>query len=369
VKYTTIGEIKDILSEFHKQDGSRMNFMDALRELEKRGAFSSEAPVKRSVSFKKSRTLSFRDFSSYILKSPVNAEIILSNKDKTTIAESIVIPHGRDVYSFVHLPFVNDGMHSHNFFEVNYIYKGHCTQITKDERRELNEGDFCIISPFTSHLITVSDEESFVISILLRKSTFDAIFGYLMAQDDLLATFFKNTLYETDQSNYILFHTENSEDIRALIQHIVIESSGDLSYGSLCCNSYMQVLFCTLLREYSKTILYYGYSGEKNPDIDFTMVLQYINMHYRDVTLKVLAEFFHYSESYMSRMIRVKMKTGFSALLQNIRLRHASEFLINSNMTITEITSLVGLESTDYFTRSFKKHFGCTPSEYRKKFR
>lgn len=50
------------------------------------------------------------------------------------------------------------------------------------------------------------------------------------------------------------------------------------------------------------------------------------------------------------------------------RLTSAADMLINTNYSIGCIAELCGYESDSYFMRQFKKHTGCTPSEYRRKF-
>ena len=35
-------------------------------------------------------------------------------------------------------------MHVHDCFEINYIFKGECELVFLDEKRILKEGDFCI---------------------------------------------------------------------------------------------------------------------------------------------------------------------------------------------------------------------------------
>ncbi|WP_294066347.1 hybrid sensor histidine kinase/response regulator transcription factor [Proteiniphilum sp. UBA1028] len=48
-----------------------------------------------------------------------------------------------------------------------------------------------------------------------------------------------------------------------------------------------------------------------------------------------------------------------------IRLKKATELLINSEMNVAEIAYEVGFNDPDYFGKSFKKQFGVTPSQFR----
>jgi AraC-like DNA-binding protein len=68
-------------------------------------------------------------------------------------------------------------------------------------------------------------------------------------------------------------------------------------------------------------------------------------------------------------MHKFKMQTGFSAVdyIINIRMEKAKDLLLNSSLSIKEISNLVGYENSLYFSRLFCKMEGFSPREYRKK--
>lgn len=53
--------------------------------------------------------------------------------------------------------------------------------------------------------------------------------------------------------------------------------------------------------------------------------------------------------------------------LISYRLEKSIELLISSDLTITEICFECGFTGASYYTETFRKHFGCSPREYRKK--
>lgn len=63
---------------------------------------------------------------------------------------------------------------------------------------------------------------------------------------------------------------------------------------------------------------------------------------------------------------KIKAITGFppSELIRNIRLRKAATLLMNKADSVSQISYLVGFEDHSYFSKSFKKQFGVSPSEY-----
>lgn len=52
--------------------------------------------------------------------------------------------------------------------------------------------------------------------------------------------------------------------------------------------------------------------------------------------------------------------------LTELRLRKATQLLKTSDMTILEISYAVGFSGASYFSETFRKYYGCTPSQYRK---
>lgn len=49
------------------------------------------------------------------------------------------------------------------------------------------------------------------------------------------------------------------------------------------------------------------------------------------------------------------------------RLAFAGDLLVNTDFSVSRIAEMCGYDSDSYFMRQFKKHLGCTPSEYRRK--
>lgn len=68
--------------------------------------------------------------------------------------------------------------------------------------------------------------------------------------------------------------------------------------------------------------------------------------------------------------LKLKALTGESAVefIRRIRFGHACRMLKEGRYNVSEISAMVGF-TPSYFTTSFKKYMGCSPSEYVKKFR
>lgn len=87
----------------------------------------------------------------------------------------------------------------------------------------------------------------------------------------------------------------------------------------------------------------------------------------QELTLKLIAESVNMSESsFRHRFLAV---TGMSPIRYLIRLRlKKALLLLTSPTSISSIALLSGFADQNYFSRQFKKQFGITPHEFRKKY-
>ncbi|WP_350287089.1 AraC family transcriptional regulator [uncultured Croceitalea sp.] len=91
------------------------------------------------------------------------------------------------------------------------------------------------------------------------------------------------------------------------------------------------------------------------------------NYHHK-ITLSEVAEATNMSQITFSRFIRRAIDKTFVEYLNDVRVGHASKWLIEKNDSISEIAYNCGFNSIANFNRKFKKSKGCTPSEYRRDF-
>lgn len=90
---------------------------------------------------------------------------------------------------------------------------------------------------------------------------------------------------------------------------------------------------------------------------------QYMNS---ELTLEMLAEELQISPIYMSRQLKEELGTSFIHLLTQTRMNKAIYYLDFSELTINEISELVGFDNQHYFSTSFKKNVGMSPNQYRR---
>lgn len=97
-------------------------------------------------------------------------------------------------------------------------------------------------------------------------------------------------------------------------------------------------------------------------------ILGYIQDHFTEqqFSLGELAEQFHLSQSYVTRLIKQETGSSFSELLTRMRIDRAVSLLVQSpDMKLVEIAERTGFASQHYFSRVFKEKIGFSPADYR----
>lgn len=95
-------------------------------------------------------------------------------------------------------------------------------------------------------------------------------------------------------------------------------------------------------------------------------VLLFLEKHYKEkITLEDIAESVSHDKSYVCRIFKKEYGCSIFACLNKIRMEKGAEIMKkNSKVYIQDVSSMVGMDSSFYFTRRFKEYFGVSPKEY-----
>jgi Response regulator containing CheY-like receiver domain and AraC-type DNA-binding domain len=272
----------------------------------------------------------------------------------------------RSIYMQKHNRYTPTFTHRHNFFELVYVYSGSALHTLDTETNTIHQGDLCILSPGTSHSLGVFDD-SIVINALIRKGTFNDNFFEFLRDYNILSSFFLNNLYAKQQISYITFQTNGDEELQNILLDMFIEhyNEDELSDGIL--NNLLMIYFSKLLRKYRDSVKLPENRTKKNEKI--LEILNYIQSNYRTVTLTDISNQYHFAPPYVSALIKENTGQTFSSILQKIRLERASDLLINTNLSISDICEEIGYANPPHFIRLFNQHYQLSPAQYRKKSR
>jgi AraC-like DNA-binding protein len=98
-------------------------------------------------------------------------------------------------------------------------------------------------------------------------------------------------------------------------------------------------------------------------------VKNYINTSYMDeIRLSALADMAGMSPSAFSRFFKLHTGRNLSDYIIDIRLGYASRMLVDTSLSISEVSFDCGFNNLSNFNRIFKRKKGCSPSEFRENY-
>lgn len=107
---------------------------------------------------------------------------------------------------------------------------------------------------------------------------------------------------------------------------------------------------------------------QKISDVVVKEIILWIDNHLDDeLTVKNISLKSGYSRFHLMRMFRDYTGIPLALYIKRKRLEKAKELLIKTNYKIMEIAVTTGFSTQQAFSRIFRQHFSCSPSELRKK--
>ena len=85
----------------------------------------------------------------------------------------------------------------------------------------------------------------------------------------------------------------------------------------------------------------------------------------KDMSLEQLAGYLNVSTFYLSKLFKEETGDNYISYVTERKLEKAKQLLGDDSLIIKEVTSMVGYNDQNYFSKLFKQKFGMTPSEYR----
>ncbi len=246
------------------------------------------------------------------------------------------------------LRYIDIPAHRHGFVECSYIFQGSCTQTVNGNTYIQNTGTFSVINSGTDHQIT-ADENCICLTIKIRQKTF------LNLKIPNLPVFAAPVFVECGSDPFI----------RDRILEMYRQQQEKLPYHDLLMENLFSAILIHFCQAYHDSFHYFLPGSILEGKL--LEIAVYLYENYQTITLHSLAEHFHYSDAYLSNMFRQKANTTFTEILRNFRLEQAKNLLITSKLKLAEVCDQVGYRDQSQFIRDYKKRFGTTPIQYRKK--
>lgn len=253
-------------------------------------------------------------------------------------------------------------MHNHHCLEINFCLNGDGQYTIIDENYPILKDDIFIINNLEYHMarnlsgnlqlmVIVFDPE-----LILEGSN---AYQYVRAFYEWKTGFkhrLRGDVFATDEIKGVLYSIQREWDSKAVGWQLVVKSL-------------LLMLLALIYRQFEGIE---GYSEKihhfQSNYIKLSPAIKYMEEHYKEnIPLAVLAQEAHMSVNYFSSFFSQTMSNTVSERLIRMRLKNACTLLTTTGNSILSIALESGFDNISYFNRVFRKAFGVTPGEYRKR--
>jgi len=238
-------------------------------------------------------------------------------------------------------------LHSHNYFELEYITKGEADMLLNGKHYLLKAGDFFLLSPNDFHSISPTDKYSIInlsfdgsllpeyIFVALLNKVENIVVHSLDDSDKIVRCFLEKLLYEYENS---FFDRENA--IKNLLHYVMI---------------YI----------YRKFFSDKNHASQKQNEL--SLIINYLSLHFKEnISLTDVANTFHFNPNYFSQRFKKYLGMSFVDYVNSLKVNYAKQLLLFSDTNVVDVGFLCGFNSLSNFLRVFKKEVGMPPTEFRK---
>lgn len=259
-------------------------------------------------------------------------------------------------------------MHSHEFYEISYLYEGHGESHTEKGSKPFRAGEFIFIKPGTNHAVTSPQKKDDVLARLGHCIFTQKYFEGLIEDYSAIFKSENYALYNMlfDKSHFCLHLSDDDAKNIYRQMWIAAHEYNHFKIGSeaIIKNSMLNLLI-SITRLYECHINNVPPTVSTNKDLDELVKYMRSNFGY-NLTLEFLAAQVHLSREHLSRIFKQYTGQTISDFLLDIRITRAKQMLKNPKHSITDISSYCGYQTVGNFQRAFKKATGMSPREYRK---
>ena len=288
-------------------------------------------------------------------------------KSKNMVMDSRkLLEHGKLISLRPHTRFVHFPKHSHNYVEMVYMCQGSTTHIVDGNRLVLKEGEILILNQHATQEILPAGKDDIAVNFIILPQFFDTAFRMMGEEENLLRNFIVGSLCgDTRYDRYLHFQVSGILPVQNLMENMVWTLLNPQPMKRSINQTTMGLLFLYLI-QYADRIRVSADSAQSFDQQISLQVLSYIDANYRDGTLTELAANLNCEVCWLSRTIKQLFGRTYKELLQIKRLNQASFLLLNTKLSIADISVAVGYDNTSYFHRIFREYYHLSPGDYRR---
>jgi len=248
-------------------------------------------------------------------------------------------------------------IHWHNSIEILYVLRGSINVNVDTDSFEVLEKEMEIINVDEAHRI-YSNEENKVLIFHIDPYFFEKYYKDI-----------NNIFFYTNSTDDGAQEGEEYDMLRNFLAKLLCEAVQKLDDYDKEIESILVDLLYHLINNFH----YLTYEKEELKDKSeqlarYHRISKYIFNNYdSNITLQEIAKKEFLSPHYLSHEIKYATGYSFTDLVNLTRVEESVKLLLDSDLSISDISDEVGFSHVRYLNKNFKNYYGCTPLQYRKK--
>ncbi len=244
-------------------------------------------------------------------------------------------------------------LHNHDFWEFTTVTDGTVLHEFNGKTYKLTQGDSFLIKPIkdTHRLVSVTPNSARICNLSIRD---DAV--------RKISECISGDLYEKMSNLPEISFALSGASYNKLIEYASAVRTAVVTNKNR--ESISNLFFIFILEIISSQLFL-----EKSTYPDWLVdILKRINDPKNlDIFAKDIVKSSTYSHNYILRNFNKYLGTNLVSYINSIKMNNALDLLLNTDMSILEISSTLGFDSLSHFNHLFKRTYGISPKEYKNK--
>ena len=236
--------------------------------------------------------------------------------------------------------------HTHSYTELFYIIGG-------DGQFQIDDDRF----PVRTHQLVVVNP-----NILHTEVSYEAHpLEYIVVGIEGLAL----SVPDSDDGRYCVYTFPQKNGVLSCMQSILREMQNREAEYQTVCQACMDIILVQLMRNARVSVDQVPSTAPGNRQC--ASARHYIEGHYKEkLTLDRLAEAVSINKYYLAHAFKQAYGIAPINYLITCRIREGKRLLTETDLSLSQIASILGFSSASYFSQSFRSAEGMSPIEYRK---
>ncbi|MFH1300740.1 MAG: helix-turn-helix domain-containing protein [Planctomycetota bacterium] len=289
-------------------------------------------------------------------ESAANRADLMIDVDKSYLAYSLPVPRPFIHFRSGHFPAGTvTQRHHHSIMAMHGSLQGPLTLQTSTGKHALDAGDFCILAPGVDHCWSnAGTHTAATVSFLIdtdRPGRWPVSSGIAEACQEM------NQLVQ----DVHCLNSAGDPDLQHAFWQIADQLTVEHPWKKLGVAGRLWTFLALVLERLSPDLI-----NATEHDVAQQIRRLLLSRVNDRLTIAEVADAVHVSATHAKEVFRATFGCGMMTYFNELKIWQAKRLLCDPSLTVDQVSSKLGFSSPTYFSQTFRKHTGETPSEFRK---